>query len=213
MGHEQKIRVAIVDDHEIMRGGLRFIFLSYDDLELVGEACSGEEAIKLCAIQQPDVVLMDLKMPKMDGIDATRRLKSEHPSIQVLMLTSFHDHDLVQKSLSVGAIGYILKDASGAELAAAIRSAAKGHSTLCPDAAKDLVSSLPPKQRPLDELTDRELSILKLLAQGMTNPQIASQLHRSPFTVRHHVSQILTKLGVANRAEAVAVGIENGLLS
>lgn len=209
---QNPIRVMTVDDHEIMRGGIHFVLLAFDDLELVAEARSGEEALRLCGSASPDVVLMDLKMPKMDGIATTKAMKEQCPNVQVVVLTSFHDTELVQQAMNVGAIGYLLKDASKEEIAGAIRAAKNGQVTLSPDAARDLVQDAKPEAQLENDLTEREQEILVLLAKGLNNNEIAKQLSRSPHTIRHHVSQILAKLGAANRAEAVAVAAQHGLI-
>jgi NarL family two-component system response regulator LiaR len=212
MAEKTRIRVMTVDDHEIMRGGIRFVLLAFDDLELVAEARSGEEAVRLCAEAKPDVVLMDMKMPEMDGIATTKAVKKACPDVKVLALTSFHDKDLVQRAMQAGAVGYVLKDTSKDELADAIRAAKSGRTPLSPEAADDLVqaSALPTESG--QQLTDREREVLVLLAKGLSNTQIAERLHRSPFTVRHHVSQITSKLGAANRAEAAALAVRRGLI-
>lgn len=204
------IRVVTVDDHEIMRGGIKFTLLAFDDLELVGEAHSGQEAQRVCAEVSPDVVLMDMKMSTMDGIATTKAIKATHPRVQVVMLTSFHDRQLVQQALQAGAVGYVLKDASKDELADAIRAAYAGRTTLSLPAAKDLAGASPVLLG--HDLSERERDVLVLLARGMSNKQIAEQLHRSPFTVRSHVSSIIDKLGAANRAEAAALAVQNGLV-
>jgi NarL family two-component system response regulator LiaR len=204
------IRVLSVDDHEIMRGGVRFLLLAFDDLELVGEAQQGEDAARLCQETHANVVLVDMKMPGMDGIQTTRAIRVACPHVQVLILTSFHDHDLVRRSLEAGAVGYVLKDASKEDLAAAIRAAHAGQTTMAQEAAADLLAEPEPSNA---ALTDRELEVLALLAKGMTNKQIAKQLFLSPFTVRHHVSQLIKKLGAANRAAVVATAAQRGLVS
>ena len=206
----EPIRVLSVDDHEIMRGGVRFLLLAFDDLELVGEAQRGEDAVRLCRETNPDVVLVDMKMSGMDGIQTTSAIKAASPDVQVLILTSFHDHDLVRRSMEAGAVGYVLKDASKEDLAAAIRAARAGQTTMAPEAAEDLLTG---SHDSVTNLTDREREVLLLLAQGMTNKQIGKQLHLSPFTVRHHVSQLIKKLGAANRAAVVATATQRGLIS
>ena len=204
-----KIRVLSVDDHEIMRGGVRFLLLAFDDLELVGEAQRGEDAVRLCRETNPDVVLLDMKMSGMDGIQTTSAIRPAGPDVQVLILTSFHDHDLVRGSMEAGAVGYVLKDSSKEDLAAAIRAAKAGQTTISHQAAEDLLSN---SSDSTTDLTDREREVLLLLAKGMTNKQIGKQLHLSPFTVRHHVSQLIKKLGAANRAAAVATATRRGLI-
>jgi NarL family two-component system response regulator LiaR len=211
MATEQKqIRVMTVDDHEIMRTGIRYLLLAFADLELVGEARRGDEAVRLCQEVNPDVILVDMKMPGMDGVQTTAAIKEACSNCQVLILTSFHDPGLVRRAMRAGAVGYLLKDASKEDLAAAIRAANAGRTTISREAAEDLLND------PADsviELTNREREVLTLLAQGMSNKEIGKQLHRSPFTVRHHVSQLIKKLDASNRAEVAAIAVERGLIS
>ena len=204
------IRVMTVDDHEIMRTGIRFVLLAFDDLQLVGEARRGDEAVRVCQEVNPDVVLLDMKMPGMDGVQTTAAIKAACPDVQVLILTSFHDPDLVRRAMRAGAVGYLLKDASKEDLAGAVRAAKVGQTTFSPEAAEDLL--VEPTGSAI-ELTDREREVLTFLAQGMSNKKIGKQLHRSPFTVRHHVSQLIKKLGASNRAEVAAIAVERGLIS
>jgi len=204
------IRVMTIDDHEIMRTGLRFVLLAFEDLELVGEAHRGSEAVRICQKVNPDVILVDLKMPGMDGIQTTVEIKAICPDVQVLILTSFHDPDLVRGAMQAGAAGYLLKDASKEDLASAIRAAHAGQTTICREAANDLLTV--PAHSSV-ELTEREREVLLYLAQGMSNKEIGKQLHRSPFTVRHHVSQLIRKLDASNRAEVAAIAVERGLIS
>jgi len=201
----------IVDDHAVVRGGLRYFLLAFEDITLVAEAGSGEEAIRLCEQVHPDVVLMDMVMPGMDGAEATRMLRERHPETQVLALTSFQEKDLVQRALQAGAIGYLLKDAQIDELAQAIRDAHTGRSTLSPGAAQALVDAA--KQRPEIgwDLTERQLEVLALVVEGLSNGEIAERLVISHSTARYHVSTILSKLGAANRAEAAALAIKHRL--
>ena len=207
------IRIMSVDDHEIMRNGIQFVLLAFDDLELVAQAHNGEEAIRLCASARPDVILMDLRMPKMDGIATTQVLKQRFPDVNIIVLTSFHDTDLVKQAMRAGAVGYVLKDASKEELADAIRSAKIGRIVLSPKAARDLAQVEEGASKLENELTEREQEILILVAQGLSNNEIAGQLYRSPHTIRHHISQILSKSGASNRAEAATVAIQRGLIS
>lgn len=202
------IRVASVDDNEIMRGGIRFLMLAFDDLDWVGEARGGEEAVQLCQQVKPDVMLVDMKMRGWNGIETTAAIKQACPEVQVLILTSFHDSQLVRSAMRAGAIGYVLKDASKEELAHAIRSARSGQTTISAEAANDLL--VDSTESPI-EITDREREVLALLVKGMSNKEIAKQLHRSPFTVRHHVSQLIKRLGAANRAEVAAIATRTGL--
>jgi NarL family two-component system response regulator LiaR len=205
----QPIRVMIVDDHTMVRRGLATFLKVYDDLEMVGEASSGQAAIQLCAQLQPDVVLMDMAMPDMDGATATRNIRKQSPSIQVIALTSFKEETLVQSALQAGAIGYLLKDISADELAMAIRAAHAGRSTLSPEAAQALVHAASQPPAPGLDLTEREREVLTLMIEGLNNTQIAGRLTVSPSTVKSHVSNILSKLGVSSRTEAVTLALRN----
>ncbi|MGD8473840.1 MAG: response regulator transcription factor [Anaerolineae bacterium] len=206
------IRVLLVDDHAVVRSGLSAFLLAFDDLELVGEAGSGEEAVRLCDRIRPDVVLMDLVMPGMDGAQATRAIRDKCPSIQVVALTSFKEQDLVEAALEAGAIGYLLKNVSADELAKAIREAHVGRPTLAPEAAQALIQARREPRALGFDLTEREREVLALLVEGLNNPDIADRLVVSRSTVKFHVSSILSKLGAASRTEAVAVAVREGLL-
>ena len=208
-----RIRVLVVDDHTMVRRGLATFLKVFDDLELAGEAASGQAAIQLCAQLQPDVVLMDMVMPDMDGATATRLIRKQSPRIQVLALTSFKEEILVQSALQAGAIGYLLKDVSADELAQAIRAAHAGRSTLSPEAAQALVhaTSQPPASG--IELSEREREVLTLIVEGLNNTQIAGRLSVSPSTVKSHVSGILTKLGASSRTEAATLALRNRLVA
>jgi NarL family two-component system response regulator LiaR len=208
----QRIRVLLVDDHALVRRGLATFLLAFDDLELAGEAASGEEAVQLCAKLQPDVVLMDLVMPGMNGVTATRLIAERQPHPQIIALTSFPDADLVQGALQAGAISYLLKNITAEELAAAIRAAHAGRATLAPEATQALVQSMTSPLLPGCELTSRERDVLALMAQGLNNVEIAGRLAISRSTVKFHVSSILSKLGVATRTEAVALAVHHHLL-
>jgi two-component system, NarL family, response regulator LiaR len=205
------ISVVIVDDHELVRRGLKGAFGAHDDIELVGEARDGETAVAMCAAKQPDVVLMDLIMPGMDGAQATESLLRRSPSTRVLALTSFTDPELVQRTLKAGAIGYLLKSVTGDELAAAVRRAAGGKSTLAPEAAQVLVEAA---QTPEDTgpLTAREREVLSLLTHGFSNAEIAARLFVSLSTAKAHVSSIISKLGAASRTEAATIGLREKLV-
>jgi NarL family two-component system response regulator LiaR len=209
----QPIRVMLVDDHAMVRKGLATFLKTFDDLELAGEAETGAAAIQLCSEIQPDVVLMDMVMPEMDGATVTRVIRQQFPSVQVLALTSFKEGDLVKNALEAGAIGYLLKDVSADELAWAIRAAHSGRATLSPEAAQALVqtANLPPA--PGLDLTEREREVLALMVEGLNNTQIAGKLTISPSTVKSHVSNILSKFGVASRTEAVTLALRHGLIT
>lgn len=207
------IRVVIVDDHAMVRRGLAAFLKVFDDLELIGEAANGEEAVKLVAIVQPDVVLMDLVMDPMDGAAATRAIRQNHPRVQVIALTSFREEMLVQKVLQAGAISYLLKNVSADELAAAIRAAHAGRSTLAPEAAEALVRAATQPPAPGFDLTARERDVLELMVKGLSNVEIAGRLVVSQSTIKTHVSSILAKLGVTSRTEAVALAIQHHLLN
>ena len=206
------IRVMLVDDHTMVRRGLAAFLKVFDDLQLAGEAESGAAAIQLCPEVVPDVVLMDMVMPDMDGAAATRLIRQQFPHVQVIALTSFKEGDLVKHALEAGAIGYLLKDVSADELADAIRAAHSGRATLSPEAAQALVetANLPPA--PGLDLTERELEVLALMVEGLNNTQIAGKLTVSSSTVKSHVSNILSKLGVASRTEAVTLALRSRLI-
>ncbi len=208
----QSIRVMIVDDHTMVRRGLGTFLKIFDDLQLAGEAESGAAAIQLCAELLPDVILMDMVMPDMDGAAATRAIRQQFPQVQVIALTSFKEGDLVRNALEAGAIGYLLKDVSAEELVAAIRAAHARRATLSPEAAQALVETTKLPPRPGLDLTERELEVLALLVEGLNNTQIASRLTVSSSTIKSHVSNILSKLGVASRTEAVTLALRSRLL-
>ena len=206
------IRVMLVDDHTMVRKGLATFLKVFKDLLLVGEAESGAAAIKLCGEIQPDVVLMDMVLPDMDGATITREIRLKFPQIQVIVLSSFKEGELVKKALDAGAIGYLLKDVSADELGTAIRSAQAGRATLSPEAAQSLVenATLPPV--PGLDLTEREREVLALMVEGLSNTQIAGKLTVSSSTIKSHVSNILSKLGVASRTEAVTLALRHHIV-
>jgi len=208
------IRVMVVDDHAVVRGGLSTFLLAYDDLTLVGEAANGAEAIQQTERCAPDVILMDLVMPEMDGATATRVIRQQFPAVQVIALTSFKEDDLVQGALAAGAIGYLLKNIAADELADAIRAAYVGRPTLAPEATRALIhSATQPKVQPLGhDLTERERDVLSLMVTGMNNSEIAEKLVVSRSTVKYHVSNILSKLQATSRTEAVAYALQQNLV-
>jgi DNA-binding NarL/FixJ family response regulator/signal transduction histidine kinase len=205
------IRLMIVDDHQMVRDGLRVFLSVYNDINIVAEAGDGKQAIDLCVHVQPDVILMDILLPEIDGPTATRRIREDFPHIQIIALSNFVDEDLVQKAIRSGAIGYLLKDVHADQLVSAIRDAHKGRATISSIAATALINaSLQPI--PLTgSLTDKEDEVLNLLVEGKTNKEIAEQFSLSPGTVRFHVSNILSKMGVSNRTEAVSLALQHGL--
>lgn len=207
------IRVMIVDDHTMVRRGLAVFLKIFDDLLLVGEAENGEIALQLCEKVKPDVILMDMVMPIMDGAAATCAIRQQFPHIQVIALTSFKEGELIKTALEAGAIGYLLKDVSADDLVRAIRSANSGRATLSPEVAQSLVetANLPPA--PGLDLTERERDVLSLMTEGLSNTQIAGKLIVSSSTIKSHVSNILSKLGVASRTEAVTLALRNHIVS
>jgi NarL family two-component system response regulator LiaR len=207
------IRVMLVDDHTMVRRGLGTFLKVFDDLQLAGEAESGAAAIQLCGEILPDVILMDMVMPDMDGAAATRAIRQQYPQVQVIALTSFKEGDLVKNALEAGAIGYLLKDVSADELVQAIRAAHAGRATLSPEAAQALVETANQPPAPGLDLTEREREVLTLMIEGLNNTQIAGRLSVSPSTIKSHVSNILSKLGVASRTEAVTLALRNRIVS
>jgi NarL family two-component system response regulator LiaR len=202
----------LVDDHTMVRRGLATFLQVFDDLQLAGEAESGEAAIQLCDEILPDVILMDMVMPDMDGAATTRAIRQQFPQIQVIALSSFKEGALIKKVLEAGAIGYLTKDVSADDLVRAIRAAHAGRATLSPEAAQALVeeTNLPPA--PGLDLTEREREVLVLMIEGLNNVQIAGRLTVSPSTIKSHVSNILSKLGVASRTEAVTLALRTGIV-
>jgi NarL family two-component system response regulator LiaR len=208
----RRIRVVIADDHALVRSGLQSILSLFDDIEIVAQADSGAEAVSLCEQTTPDVVLMDLVMPGMDGAAATARILRRCPGTRVLALTSFSDEALIQKTLRAGAIGYLMKNVSGDQLAAAIRSADMGRPTLAPEAAEALMHAVTAPESSGRDLTRRERQVLTLMAEGMTNVEIADRLVISLSTAKTHVSSIISKLGVSSRTEAATMALRHRLI-
>src|SRR3990170_5049680 len=203
------IRVMLVDDHAMVRRGLATFLKIFDDLQLVGEAASGEAAVKMCGEVHPDVVLMDMVMQGMDGATTTAVIRQQFPKIQVLALTSFKEGELIKNTLEAGSIGYLLKDISADELAQAIRAAHVGRATLAAEATQTLVEAANQPSAPTFDLTEREREVLSLMIEGFNNTQIAGKLAVSPSTIKSHVSNILSKFGVASRTEAVTLALRN----
>lgn len=206
-------RLLIVDDHAVVRNGITFSLLAFPDIEVVGEASSGEEGLRQCAEIHPDVVLMDLQMPGMGGVAAIQALHSTFPEVQVIALTGFQEGNLVEEALQAGALGYLLKDVAVEDLAKAIRLAHRGMPVLAPAAAQALVRSVvnrPPKLG--QDLTEREREVLDLLAVGMSNQQIAQRLVITPATVKFHTRSIRSKLGTSSRTETVVLALQHHLV-
>lgn len=215
MSDQPRIRVMLVDDHAVVRSGLSAFLHTYSDLQLVGEAADGDEAVAACERAQPDVILMDLVMPHMDGASAIRAIRKKHPDVQMIALTSFKEHDLVEQALRAGAIGYLLKDVSADELADAIRAAHAGKPTLAPEAAQVLINTTRNQDTTAlgHDLTDREREVLVLMVEGLNNTEISERLIVSRSTVKFHVSNILSKLQVSSRTEAVALALQQNIVS
>lgn len=212
MNDSKPIRVMIVDDHGMVRRGLVAYLISDPDLEVVAEARDGQEAIQLCEQFQPDVILMDLVMPELSGVAATRIIHNRWPEVQVIALTSFQEKELVQEALQAGAISYLLKNVSGEDLAEAIRASYAGRRMLAKEAVEALIQDDNTAVNIGRDLTLREREVLSFLSKGMTNPEIAQQLSVSRSTVKAHVSKILSKLGVSNRVEAITLALEHNLV-
>lgn len=208
---DNKIRIMLVDDHAVVRSGLSAFLSVNPDLELVGEAENGEQAVVRANALKPDVILMDLMMPVMDGVAATMAIKKQNPGIQIIALTSFQEDELVQSALKAGAIGYLMKNVTARELAAAIKSARGGKMTLSPEAAQALVRASQQAEE-TEVLTDREREVLKLMVDGLNNAEIAERLVVSLSTVKYHISNILMKLGVDNRVAAVTMALQKKLV-
>jgi DNA-binding NarL/FixJ family response regulator len=209
------IRVVVADDQQIMREGLVALLELLDDVVVVGDAGDGEQVLELVASAEPDVVLMDLRMPVMDGIEATTRITRDHPRTAVLVLTTYADGDSIDSALQAGALGYLTKDAGRVEIASALRSAAAGQSTFDATVSRRLVAALraetPRKRGNPDGLTAREVEVLGLIADGLSNAQIAGELFIGETTVKTHINNCFAKIGARNRAEAVRYAFREGL--
>jgi two-component system, NarL family, response regulator LiaR len=213
MNVNQPIRVMLVDDHAVVRSGLGAFLLAFDDLELVGEASSGAEAVAKCVHLRPDVVLMDLVMPEMDGIEATRRLKAVSPTTQVIVLTSYSEDERIFPAIKAGALSYLLKDVGPDDLVRAIKAARRGEATLHPSVAARLMQELTnARSSPLDLLTEREREVLGCIARGMSNAEIAEHLIIGERTVKTHVSNILSKLHLQDRTQAALLALRERLV-
>jgi DNA-binding NarL/FixJ family response regulator len=204
------IRLLIADDHAVVRTGLRQLVGTFEDVELVGEAANGEEAVALCAEREPDVVLMDLEMPVLDGIEATRQIVAVQPGVAVVVLTSFSDRDEILRALDAGAVGYLLKDAEPDDLAKAVVAAARGEAPLDPRASRALLSARS-RASPLDALSDREREVLAMVARGLPNKLIARELSISEKTVKAHLTSVFRTIGVTDRTQAALWAERNGL--
>ncbi len=209
-----KIKVLIVDDHALLREGIRSLLASHDDIEVVGEAANGSEAIEKVREVDPDVILMDIAMPIMDGLEATRRIRKQNPNIKIIILTQYDRKDYVLSSIKSGAAGFIPKNVIISELVSAIRTAHSGDAFLHPSVAKmvieDYLRQVEPS--PYDRLTDREREVLKLVAEGLTNQEIADLLSVSVKTVLGHRTSLMEKLGIHNRTELIKYAIRKGLI-
>lgn len=207
MSESISIKVLIVDDHPIVRHGIKTMLLTFDDISVVGEAGNGLDALARCQEISPDVILMDVVMPQMNGVEATRAVLKQDPQMKIIVLTTYPDQDLIQKALEAGAIGFLLKDTPIETFANAIRSAYAGHSTLAPEATQALLQAKIQPPELGHDLTPREKEVLALVVNGLSNDEIAGRLVISVNTVKHHVSACISKLGATNRAELAAQAV------
>jgi NarL family two-component system response regulator LiaR len=212
MTEEKPIRILLVDDHALVRSGLRNFIYAYDWMSVVGEAADGAEAVTFCINHPVDMVLMDMVMPEMDGAEATRQIIALGKPIKVIILTSYYEQEMVEQSLQAGAISYLLKNVSAAELSQAIRAAFAGRSTLAPEATEALINAARRKPGLGSDLTERELQVLSRLVLGMSNSEIATHFNISLSTVKYHLSNILSKLGAKSRVEAVTIALKHNLV-
>jgi DNA-binding NarL/FixJ family response regulator len=209
--NSQLIRVLVVDDHPVVRHGLIAIMGYEPDIEVVGDAADGEEAVRLILERRPDVVLLDLRLPKLDGVEVMRQVRAQAPQVRFLVLTTYDTDEYIGPALAAGAQGYLLKDALPDELARGVRAVMRGAAALEPEVAARLLERMAEGERG-DELSERELEVLRLLVAGASNKSIAAQLNLSENTIKTHISRIFAKLGVQSRAEAVAVALQRGLV-
>jgi two-component system, NarL family, response regulator LiaR len=212
MSAESRIRVLVVDDHPLAHSGMRFFLSAFADLEMVGAAHDGDEALALCARFQPAVVLMDLLMPGMDGVTATAQIRARFPQVRIIALSTFNDRDLVDQAFQAGACGYLLKNVSAFDLANAIRAAVAGRTVVAPELDAGLGDPLRRPPAPGVDLTEREREVLNLVTQGLSNQQIADRLSITRSTVKFHIGSIFTKLGIATRSEAIALAYKRRLV-
>ncbi len=213
MKKDKNIRVLVADDHSITRSGIKTLLAIYDDLEYIGEANNGKEAVEMCKKIKPDVVLMDLDMPLMDGVDATNIIKEENPDIKIVALTSFAEKKLVAEAIKAGATSYILKNVSPETIANTIRDAFAGKSNLSPEATQAIVEEIKEPSTNKFSLTKQEMNILELIVKGYSNKAIAGELYISQHTVKFHISNILSKIGAATRTEAAAIATRDKLIT
>jgi two-component system, NarL family, response regulator LiaR len=208
-----KIRVVVADDHKVVRAGIRELLSDEPDIAVVGEARDGHEAVELALAERPDVVVMDINMPALSGVEATRQIRAAAPAVRVLVLTAYQDDPYIYGLLDAGASGYILKTAEGQEIVRAVRATAAGQAAIDPAVAPRLIARLTQPSATTDALTERELAVLRLAARGQTNKQIGAALQISDRTVQNHLANIYAKLNVASRTEAVTVGLQRNLIT